>query len=277
MKRRGIFAWARLSPSAWVGVALLGLFVLTAIVGPWLAPFPPDRGNLDEKLLGASARHLLGTDDNGVDLLSAMLHGTRLALFISGVTVVVCALVGVALGTIAGYMGGAIDEAVMRLVDVLLAFPGLLLNLAIVAVVKRPGVDVVVLALVVNGWVGYARLIRGQVLSVREREYVAAARAVGAGTGRIIWRHVLPNVLSPLIVQMTFHFGTVIVVEASLSFLGVGPQVGYTWGALLAQGTDLLWKTQRLLWVPGAAIALVVIACNLVGDGLRDRLDPRGR
>jgi len=274
---RRVLAWARLSPSAWVGLVLLGLFVLVAMVGPLLAPFPPDRGNLDEKLLGSSARHLFGTDDNGVDLLSAMLHGTRMALFISSVTVVVCALVGVTLGTIAGYMGGPVDEALMRLVDVLLAFPGLLLNLAIVAVVKRPGVDVVVLAMVVNGWVGYARLIRGQVLSVREREFVAAARAVGAGTGRILWRHVVPNVLSPLIVQMTFHFGTVIVVEASLSFLGVGPQVGYTWGALLAQGTDLLWKTQRLLWVPGAAIALVVIACNLVGDGLRDRLDPRRR
>jgi peptide/nickel transport system permease protein len=160
---------------------------------------------------------------------------------------------------------------------VFLAFPGLLLNLAIVAVVKRPGVDVVVLALVVNGWVGYARLVRGQVLSLREREFVAAARAMGAGTARILVRHVVPNVLSPLIVQMTFHLGSVIVIEASLSFLGVGPQVGYTWGALLAQGNDLMWKTQRLLWVPGAAIALVVIATNLVGDALRDRLDPRAR
>ena len=266
-----------LSPSAWVGVVLLGLFLLAAIVGPLVAPFPPDRGDLDQRLLGPSGQHLLGTDGSGVDLLSAMLHGTRMALFISGVTVAVCAFLGVVLGTVAGYLGGAVDEVLMRLVDVLLAFPGLLLNLAIVAVVKRPGVDVVVLALVVNGWVGYARLIRGQVLSVREREFVAAARAIGAGTGRILWRHVIPNVLSPLIVQMTFHFGTVIVVEASLSFLGVGPQVGYTWGALLAQGADLMWKTQRLLWVPGAAIALVVIASNLVGDGLRDRLDPRHR
>ncbi len=263
------------APGKWVGLVLLGLFLAAALVGPLVAPHAPDRGNLDEKLLGPTATHLLGTDDSGVDVLSAMLYGARLALLISGVTVTLCALIGVALGTIAGYVGGAVDEIIMRVVDMLLAFPGLLLNLAIVAVVKRPGVDVVVLALVLNGWVGYARLVRGQVLSLREREFVAAARAMGAGTGRILARHVVPNVLSPIIVQMTFHFGSVIVIEASLSFLGVGPQVGYTWGALLAQGNDLLWKTQRLLWVAGAAIALVVIATNLVGDALRDRLDPR--
>jgi peptide/nickel transport system permease protein len=197
------------------------------------------------------------------------------ALFISVTVVAICALIGVTLGTIAGYFGGVVDEIIMRVVDILLACPGLLINLAIVAVVKRPGVGIVIFALVLNGWVGYARLARGQVLSLRERDYVAAARAVGAGSARIMRRHIVPNLLSPLIVQMTFGFGGVILVEAALSFLGVGPQLNYSWGALLDQGRGQIWNTQRIALVPGVAIAAVVIACNLVGDGLRDRLDPK--
>src|SRR5262249_11550818 len=155
------------------------------------------------------------------------------------------------------------------------AFPGLLLNLAIVAVVKRPGIGIVIFALSINGWVAYARVARAQVLSLRERDYVAAARALGAGAGRIMRRHIVPNLLSPLLVQLAFGVGGVILVEASLSFLGVGPQLGYSWGALLDQGRGQIWNTQRLALVPGLAIALVVIGCNLVGDALRDRLDVR--
>jgi len=270
--------WLRrldLSPSAWIGLGFLSLFVLAALVGPFVAPWSPTFGNLDHRLAAPSAAHLLGTDENGVDLLSALLHGARLALLISGVTVVVCATTGVALGTIAGYFGGAVDEIIMRVVDILLAFPGILLNLAIVAVVKRPGVGILIFALALNGWVGYARVARGQVLSLREREFVAAARAVGAGPWRIMRRHILPNLLSPLLVQMTFGFGGIILVEASLSFLGLGPQVNYSWGALLDQGTGQLWHTSWIATVPGVAIMVVVLGCNLLGDGLRDRLDPR--
>lgn len=265
----------RVPAAARLGAALLAVFVLAAVLGPVLAPSSPTRADLDARLLGPSLTHLLGTDENGVDLLSEMLHGARVALEISTIVVSVCAVIGVTLGTIAGYFGGWIDEVIMRVVDVLLAFPGLLLNMAIVAVVKRPSTGIVIFALVVNGWVAYARVARAQVLSLRERDYVSAARAIGAGAGRIMRRHIIPNLLSPVLVQMTFGFGGVILVEASLSFLGVGPPLTYTWGALLEQGRGQIWNTQRLALVPGLAIAMVVIGCNLLGDALRDRLDPR--
>ena len=271
MKRRA----RELSPSTWIGLGMIALFVLTALVGPLVAPYSPIEQNLDNILAGPSAAHWLGTDENGRDVLSALLHGARLALLISGVVVLVCATTGTAIGMLAGYYRGAVDEVVMRVVDVLLAFPGILLNITIVALVARPGVGVMIFALSLNGWVGYARLARGQVLSLRERDYVMAARAIGARPARIMWRHIFPNLLSPILVQMSTAFGGVILVEASLSFLGLGPQVSYTWGALLDQGTAYLWKTQRLALVPGVAIMVVVLGSNLLGDGLRDRFDPR--
>ncbi len=265
----------KLSPSTWIGLGMIALFMLAALVGPLVAPYSPLEQNLDNILAGPSAAHWLGTDENGRDVLSALLHGARLALLISGVVVLVCATTGTAIGILAGYYRGAVDEVVMRVVDVLLAFPGILLNITIVALIARPGVGVMIFALSLNGWVGYARLARGQVLSLRERDYVMAARAIGARPARIMWRHIFPNLLSPILVQMSFAFGGVILVEASLSFLGLGPQVSYTWGALLDQGTAYLWKTQRLALVPGVAIMVVVLGSNLLGDGLRDRFDPR--
>jgi peptide/nickel transport system permease protein len=267
----------RLGIGPTIGLVLLGVFFVAALVGPSLAPYPPEQQSLDHLLEGPSRAHVLGTDENGCDLLSMLLHGARLAAGISLTVVGLCLVIGVAVGTVAGYFGGAVDDALMRLVDILLAFPGILLNLAIVAVVPTAGVGVFVFALAVNGWVGYARVARGQVLEVREREFVVAARAIGAGPGRVMLRHVVPNVLSPLIVQATFAFAGVILVEASLSFLGIGRLHTYSWGALLAQGTTYLWRTQHLAAVPGAAIAAVVLGCNLVGDGLRDRLDPKRR
>jgi peptide/nickel transport system permease protein len=167
----------------------------------------------------------------------------------------------------------------MRIVEILMAFPGILMNIAIVAVVAHPGLGVLIGALVVNGWVGYARVARGQALSLRERDYIAAARAVGASHPRIIFRHVIPNLLAPVIVQMTFGVGGVILIEASLSFLGLGPQVDYTWGAMLDQGTSFLWRDgyAHYALIPGLAITWVVLGANLLGDGLRDRLDPRQR
>jgi peptide/nickel transport system permease protein len=266
---------AGLSPSAWIGIGLIGLFLLTALLGPIISPYSPSDQDLDHILAGPSAAHWLGTDENGVDVLSELLYGARMALIISGIVVALCATIGTALGILAGYYRGWVDEVIMRVVDILLAFPGILLNIAIVALIARPGVGVMIFALTLNGWVGYARVARGQVLSVREREYVQAARAVGAGPTRIMWRHIFPNILSPILVQMSFAFGGVILVEASLSFLGLGPQVNYTWGALLDQGTTYLWKTQRLALVPGMAIMIVVLGSNLLGDGLRDRFDPK--
>jgi peptide/nickel transport system permease protein len=273
--KRGLLSRLRLSPSAYVGLALVLSFVLVAVIGPWVAPYSPEDQEMLRNFADPSADHWLGTDENGRDVLSMMLHGARLALIISGTVVGICVVVGVTLGVIAGYYGGKLDELIMRVVDVLMAFPGILLNIAIVATVARPGIGVVIFALTLNGWVGYARVARGQVLSVREREYVQAARSIGAPSWRIMLRHVLPNILSPIFVQMSFAFGGVILVEASLSFLGLGPQVPYTWGALLDQGATFMWKTQRLALIPGAAIMMVVLGANLLGDGLRDRLDPK--
>jgi peptide/nickel transport system permease protein len=270
-----IAALRRLGPGPLVGAALLGLFVAVALVGPLLAPYAPTLQNLDHVLEGPSRAHWLGTDENGCDVLSMVLHGARLAAWISVVVVSLSLAIGVAVGTVAGYVGGAVDDALMRLVDVLLAFPGILLNLAIVALVSHTGPAHLVFALTANGWVGYARVARGQALAVREREFVQAARAMGASPWRVMARHVAPNILTPLVVQATFGFAGVISVEASLAFLGVGRLASFSWGALLDQGTTYLWRTQRLALVAGSCIAAVILGCNLLGDALRDRLDPR--
>lgn len=265
----------RLSPAGWVGLGLVALFLFAAIFGPMIAPYSPTAGDLDNVRAGPSAAHWFGTDENGVDLFSAMLHGARVALIISGVVTLISSVLGTALGIISGYFGGALDEILMRLVDMLLAFPRILLNIAIVAVVAAPGVGTLIFALAVNGWVGYVRLARGQVLSLRELEYVQAARCIGARHRRIMFRYLLPNIIPLILVQMSLAFGGVIAVEASLSFLGLGPQLNYTWGALLDQGVSVLWYTQRIALVPGIAIMIVVLGANLFGDGLRDYFDPR--
>jgi peptide/nickel transport system permease protein len=265
----------RLGPGPLIGAVLIGVFFLAAIFGPALAPYPADAQNQLHVLEHASFAHWLGTDENGRDVLSQLLYGARLAAGISLATVLLCLTIGTALGTLAGYYGGVVDELVMRVVDVLLAFPGILLNLAIVALVPAAGVGVFVFALTINGWVGYARVARGQVLQLREREFVVAARALGAPPWRVMWRHIVPNILSPLIIQASLGFASVILVEASLSFLGLGSLRAYSWGALLAQGSTYLWITRHLAMAPGLAIAAVVLGFNLLGDGLRDRLDPR--
>jgi len=267
----------KLSPSAWIGIFLMGLFALLAVIGPWIAPYSVIHQDLDARFLGPSGAHWLGTDQHGIDTFSQVLHGTRLAAIISTSVVSLCALVGTAMGIVAGYYRGIVDEIIMRIVDILLAFPGILLNIAIVALVARPGIATMVVALCVNGWVRYARLARGQVLAMRELEYVAAARAIGARPSAVMFRHILPNMLSPIVVMMSLSFGGVIAVEASLSFLGLGPQLDYSWGSLLDQGTTFAWVTPRLALIPGIAIMLVVLGSNLLGDGLRDYYDPKGK
>ena len=262
-------------PGEILGGVLFGVFVCAAIIGPWLSPQSPWAQNLDQVLSPPDRHHWLGTDENGGDLLSMLLHGARMALLVAGTTVTVSLLVGTTLGAIAGYVGGWVDEAIMRLVDVLLSFPGILLNLAVVALAKRPSIGFIVFALAINGWVGYARVARGQTLAMREREFVLAARAAGATWPRMLFRHIIPSILGPLIVQATFGFGGVVLVEASLSFLGLGPAIPFSWGSLLSQGTSYLWRSTHLAAVPGAAIAMVILGCNLLGDSLRDRWDPR--
>lgn len=269
----------KLSPSGRIGLVMIGVFVLVGIAGPWLAPYDPELGDLEARFLAPSAAHWLGTDANGVDMLSQLLWGARSALEISVIVVAITSTIGVALGTIAGWFRGAVDEVLMRIVDILMAFPGILLNIAVVATVARPGLGVMIAALCANGWVSYARVARGEVLALREREYVSAAVALGASHGRVMLRHLLPNILGPAFVQMAFAFGAVIMIEATLSFLGLGPHVGYTWGAMLDQGTTFLWRDGFLHYalVPGICITWVVMGANLLSDGLRDRFDPRNR
>lgn len=265
------------TPSAIVGAGLVGLFLLTAILGPTLAPESVTSQNLDARFLGPSWEHWLGTDQHGIDSLSQLLHGARLAGKICISVVLISASLGTTLGIVAGYYGGVVDEIVMRVVDVLLAFPGILLNIAIVALIKDPGIGTMIIALAVNGWVRYARLARGQVLAMRNLEYVQAARAIGASSPRVMFRHILPNMFSTVVVMMSMNFGGVIAVEASLTFLGIGPQTDFSWGALLQQGTTFAWVTPRLALLPGIAIMIVVLGSNLLGDGLRDRYDPKSK
>jgi peptide/nickel transport system permease protein len=272
--------WAsrvRLSPLAWLGLLILAVLVVVALLAPYLAPYDPTAVRLAEGLSGPSIAHPLGQDKLGRDILSRIIYGARISLYVGLVTVLLSALVGTVVGAVAGYLGGLVDELVMRLIDILLAFPGILLAIALMAVLG-PSLNNVVLALTLVGWVTYARLVRGQVLSLREHEFVLAARALGAGGRRIVLRHLVPNVLGPVVVQATFGIAGAIVAEASLSFLGLGAQPPTpSWGAMLNDGRAFLLIAPHLTTFPGLAIMVVVLGLNFLGDGLRDMLDPRER
>ena len=261
------------------GAEAFGLFVVaclfaSAVLAPVLAPYDPDAIDLAGRLEGPKASHLLGQDHLGRDVLSRLIYGARVSLMV-GITVVFTAVVvGSALGLLSGLGPKVVDSIIMRLVDVLLAFPGILLAIALVGI-AGPSLRNVILVLAALGWVGYARLVRGQTLSVRERGYVLSARALGASKVRIAVRHILPNVLAPVIVEATFGLAGVILAEASLSFLGLGPQDVPSWGQMLSQGTDYLLFAPHISIFSGLAIFLTVLAFNLLGDALRDRLDPR--
>jgi peptide/nickel transport system permease protein len=257
------------------GAIIIGVAIAGAIVGPWIAPHDPNVQLLAQRLAGPSWSHPLGLDELGRDILARLLMGARISLMVGLSVVSISAAVGVTLGAAAGYAGGRIDNALGRLMDVLLAFPGILLAIALVAVMG-PSLTNVVLALVVIGWVGYARLVRGQVLKIRELEYVQAARAIGAPVGRVLWRHVIPATVPAVIVQATIGMAGAIIAEASLSFLGLGVQPPTpSWGTMLDAGRAHLFDAPHLTIFPGAAIALLVLGFNFVGDGLRDRLDRR--
>jgi peptide/nickel transport system permease protein len=257
------------------GGVLVGLLVGMAVFGPLLAPYAVTDVDVLHQLEGPSSRHLLGTDENGADLLTLVLHGARVALTVGVLVVLVAGAIGVLLGAVSGYFGGLVDSVVMRLTDVVMAFPGILLAILIIFVTQRPSLVSVVLALSVTGWAGYARIVRGQVLAERERPYVEAARALGERDARVLFRHVLPNCMAPVLVQATFGLAAAILAEASLSFLGLGPQNVPSWGALLDQGVTYFLLTPHLALYPGLAIAATVLGVNLLGDGLRDRWDPR--
>ena len=254
------------------GACLVGLAVLAAVIGPWLVPYDPSAQELALRLEGPSRLHWLGLDELGRDILARVMSGARISLFVALVVVSVSASIGAVMGSLAGYYGGIVDEAISRVIDILLAFPGLLLAIALVAVLG-PSLTNVVLALSLIGWVGYARVVRAQVLQAREFEYVAAARAIGAATPRILVRHVLPAALPALTVQATLGMGGAILSEAALSFLGLGVQSPTpSWGAMLNYGRVHVLDAPHLTVFPGLAIALVVLGLNLLGDSLRDRL-----
>ena len=262
-----------------LGGVIVLVTVLAAVFGPWLAPFDPTSQELALRLEGPTGLHWFGLDELGRDIFARVLSGARISLLVGLVVVSVSSLVGIVLGSVAGYYGGRIDEAISRVVDILLAFPGLLLAIALVAVLG-PSLTNVVLALSLIGWVGYARLVRGQVLRSRELEFVQAAKALGATTPRILARHVIPTTLPAVTVQATLGMGGAILAEAALSFLGLGVQPPTpSWGTMLSYGRGHLLDAPHLTIFPGLAIAVLVLGFNFLGDGLRDRLDPmtRGR
>lgn len=262
--------WARF------GLALVGSLALLALLAPWLAPADPLRGNLSASLQPPSDAFLLGSDAQGRDVLTRVLYGARLSLSVGLVSQSIALALGVTLGLIAGYYGRWVDGVIMRVADVTLAFPSLLLLIAIAAAMK-PSLPAVFVVIGIVGWAGMARLVRGQVLLARGLEYVQAARALGASDARIIGRHLMPNVIAPVIVAATLGVGGAIMAEAALSFIGLGAQPPTpSWGAMVAEGRDLLRVAPWVSLVPGVAIGLAVLGLNLVGDGLRDALDVRG-
>ena len=259
------------------GLLLTVLLVVAALAAPLLAPHDPNFQDTSRRLEAPSDEHLLGLDDLGRDVLSRIVYGARVSLRVGFSVVIIASLIGITLGAIAGYFGGVADLLIMRLCDILLAFPGILLAIALVAVLG-PSLNNVVLALATIGWVGYARLVRGQVLKVREMEYVTAAKALGAKSPRVIVLHVLPNVINPVIVMATLGLAGAILAEAALSFLGLGVQPPTpSWGAMLTTGRQYLGLANHLAIYPGIAIMLAVMGLNFLGDGLIDALDPKYR
>jgi len=259
------------------GLLLTVALLIVAIAAPLLSPFDPDAQDTARRLEAPSHGHLLGLDDLGRDVLSRIIWGARVSLRVGFSVVILASIIGITLGSMAGYFGGWMDTVIMRITDILLAFPGILLAIAMVAVLG-PSLNNVVLALVVIGWVGYARLVRGQVLKVREMEYVIAAKALGARSPRVILRHVLPNVMNPMIVMATLGLAGTILSEAALSFLGLAVQPPTpSWGAMLTSGRRYLGLANHLAIWPGIAIMLAVMGLNFLGDGLIDALDPKYR
>lgn len=265
--------------------SLIFLFALTlmALFAPALAPLDPSRVNILATLKppmwleGGDPKYVLGTDGLGRDVLSQLIFGARVSLLVGVTVVAVGGLLGTVLGLIGGYYGGLVDDVIMRLADIQLAFPFILLAITFLAVLG-PGLENLILVLAVGSWMNYARVMRSQVLSLREKEFIEASRALGIGDGRILFRHLLPNAITPIIVIASFSVASTIISEASLSFLGLGVRPDTpTWGAMLANGREYITDAWWLVVIPGLAIMLTVLAINILGDWLRDRLDPRLR
>jgi ABC-type dipeptide/oligopeptide/nickel transport system permease subunit len=283
--RERLRAWRRLArnPLALVGGLILLVVVGSAVLAPWIAPHDPAKQTLLRRFTppvwakGGHAAYPLGTDQVGRDILSRIIHGARLSLLVGVTAVVVSVLVGVTIGLVSGFAGGRVDTVLMTVVDVTLSFPQLLLALAFVAALG-PSLVTIILVLGLTGWERYARVVRAEVLALREKDFVEAARALGVGAARLILRHLLPNTFSSIVVLSTLQVAQAILQEAALSFLGVGSGRTYpTWGTMIALGRDFVSVAWWLATFPGLAILLTVLAINLVGDRLRDALDPRVR
>jgi len=259
-----------------IGLALVGLLLAVSLAAGLLAPADPFRVDVARVMSPPSADHPFGTDYLGRDVLSRVLYGSRISLTVGVIAVLISGLVGTAVGAVAGYAGGWVDEVLMRITDIVLAFPTALLALAVMAIFENPTVGKIFIVLGLVGWAGIARLVRAEVMAVRERDYVTAARAVGVGPVGIVVRHVLPNTLGTLLVALTLGVAGNILTEAWLSFLGLGAQPPTpSWGAMITEGQFFLTTRPWVCIFPGAAILITVLGFNMLGDGLRDVLDPR--
>jgi peptide/nickel transport system permease protein len=269
---------ARKKPFAAIGVVLVVTFVVFALFAPHIAPLDPADINLPNRLATPSTLHWCGTDELGRDIFSRLIYGARISMLVGSCVVTGSLLLGLVIGAIAGYYGGRIDRFVNVVVmNAFLSFPGILLAIAFVAF-RGPGIFNLVLALALGGWVGYARLVRAQVLAAREKEYVEAARAVGANDWRIIVHHILPNIIQPVIVQAAIGMAGAILAEATMSFLGLGvPPPTASWGSMLNDGRAHLFDAPHLVLFPALAVMLAVLSFNFIGDALRDYLDPRSK
>jgi len=269
---------ARHNPLAAAGILMVIIFVIFALFAPWIAPQDPAYIDLPNRLQAPSSEHWCGTDELGRDILSRLIYGARISMLVGSSVVATSLALGLIIGSLAGYYGGRIDRFVnIFLMNAFLSFPGILIAIAFVAF-RGPGIFNLVMALSLGGWVGYARLVRGQVLGAREREFVEAARALGASDFRVITRHILPNIIQPVIVQAAIGMAGAILAEATMSFLGLGvPPPTASWGAMLNDGRSHLFDSPHLVLFPAAAVMLAVLSFNFIGDALRDYLDPRSR
>jgi peptide/nickel transport system permease protein len=267
---------ARMNPLATIGTVLVALFAVLAVFAPLIAPHDPAAIDLPSRLAPPSAAHWFGTDELGRDILSRVVFGARISMLVGTSVVAFALLLGLVVGSIAGYYGGRVDRFVNVVVmNAFLSFPGILLAIAFVAFLG-PGILNLILALSIGGWVGYARLVRAQVLATREREFVEAARALGASDWRVITRHILPNMIQPVIVQAAIGMAGAVLAEATMSFLGLGvPPPATSWGSMLNDGRAHLFDAPHLVLFPAVAVMLAVLSFNFIGDALRDYLDPR--
>jgi peptide/nickel transport system permease protein len=260
------------------GMVLVAIFIIFALFAPWIAPQNPSNIDLPSRLQPPSGSHWFGTDELGRDILSRVIYGARISMLVGGSVVAGSLLLGLVLGSIAGYYGGLADKFFNVIVmNAFLSFPGILLAIAFVAFLG-PGIFNLILALCIGGWVGYARLVRAQVLAVKEKEFVEAARALGASDWRIITRHILPNIIQPVIVQAAIGMAGAVLAEATMSFLGLGvPPPTASWGSMLNDGRAHLFDAPHLVLFPALAVMLAVLSFNFIGDALRDYMDPRSR